>query len=699
MVALVTPFANGAVDLPRLRALIEFHIEAGTCAVVVAGTTGEAATLSFDEKSLVMKTAVAAANQRIPVIAGTAANATRDCITLTQLAMSCGVDAALIMTPAYIKPTQEGLYEHYSAIAHDVAIPIILYNVTQRTACDLLPETVLRLSHVPNIIGIKEANSDISRFHALKDACAERMDIYSGDDATVAARSVFAGSDMDMVSELFLNKLPELVKSGKVSESTVDLACRRILETKYRLGLFQDPYRSLNDKAPAQYHLSNEHRNVAYQAAVESFVLLQNGQRALTKPVERAAFETKTSANLLPLNVNTKVAWIGPFIKDKRNLIGNWSGAGDHQKAISLWEALHKGAKWDGQVLQGDVNVYDGLPKVNIDNRNLAGEGDNQYALGCNMLEDPALIARLNEHGGMIEKSEKSTDVLIQEAVELAMRSDVAVLYLGETFGMSGEAASRSNIQLPENQKKLLRAVAATGKPIVLLLMTGRPLDLSEEVGLATSIMVTWFPGTQAGMAVRDVLYGEKSPSGKLTMTFPRSVGQVPIYYNAKNTGRPFDEKQKYTSKYLDIQNSPLFAFGHGLSYGSTALGFGGNSLSSDTFVLDANATNAQVEFDVVVFHTGGQSHSETIQLYTHQRSATLTRPLKELKRFIKIALTTEDSVYATKIKAVTFTLSAKDFSYFDESGKPILEAGLYDVWIGTASDQLPLHKVVKVVK
>ena len=186
MVALVTPFANGAVDLPRLRALIEFHIEAGTCAVVVAGTTGEAATLSFDEKSLVMKTAVAAAKQRIPVIAGTAANATRDCITLTQFAMSCGVDAALIMTPAYIKPTQEGLYEHYSAIAHDVAIPIILYNVTQRTACDLLPETVLRLSHVPNIIGIKEANSDMSRLHALKDACAERMDIYSGDDATVA---------------------------------------------------------------------------------------------------------------------------------------------------------------------------------------------------------------------------------------------------------------------------------------------------------------------------------------------------------------------------------------------------------------------------------------------------------------------------------------------------------------------------------
>lgn len=364
-----------------------------------------------------------------------------------------------------------------------------------------------------------------------------------------------------------------------------------------------------------------------------------------------------------------------------------------------MWEALHKGVKWPGQLLQGDANVYDGLPKVNIDNRNLAGEGDNQYALGCNMLEDPALIARLNEHGGMIEKSEKSTDALIQEAVELAKRSDVAVLYLGETFGMSGEAASRSNIQLPENQKKLLRAVAATGKPIVLLVMTGRPLDLSEEAELATSILVTWFPGTQGGMAVRDVLFGEKSPSGKLSMTFPRSVGQVPIYYNAKNTGRPFDEKQKYTSKYLDIQNTPLFAFGHGLSYGSTALGFGGNSLSGDTFVLDATKAGAQVQFDVVVFHTGGMAHSETIQLYMHQRHATLTRPLKELKGFQKVNLTTEDNIRANEQKAVTFTLGAKDFSYFDETGKSVLEAGYFDVWIGTASDQLPLHKVVKVVK
>jgi beta-glucosidase len=272
-------------------------------------------------------------------------------------------------------------------------------------------------------------------------------------------------------------------------------------------------------------------------------------------------------------------------------------------------------------------------------------------------------------------------------------------VYLGETFGMSGEAASRSNIQLPENQKALLRALAATGKPIVLLLMNGRPLDLSEETNLAASMLVTWFPGTQAGLAVRDVLFGKESPSGKLTMTFPRSVGQVPIYYNAKNTGRPFDEKQKYTSKYLDIQNTPLFAFGHGLSYGTTALGFAGTSTNNDTLVLDTRTTNAQVQFDVVVLHAGGLSHSETIQLYTHQRSATFTRPLKELKRFQKMAVNVEDNIRATEHKAVTFTLGAKDFSYFDESGNPILEAGLYDVWIGTASDNLPLHKVVKVVK
>ena len=496
---------------------------------------------------------------------------------------------------------------------------------------------------------------------------AELINHGMGDESTVAKRSLNAGSDMDMVSELFLNKLPELVKQGIVPVSEVDLACRRILNTKYRLGLFSDPYRGLNDAAPARVHLSNEHRAIAYQAAVESFVLLQN-----TKSV-------------LPLSPSANIAWIGPYIKDKRNLIGNWSGAGDYKQAISLWEALHAGKKWEGQPLN--------------DWENRGWDNESNYALGCNALEDEALIARLNEHGGMIEKSAKSPQALIDEAVALAKTKDVVVVYLGETFGMSGEAASRSNIQLPENQKALLRALAATGKPIVLLLMNGRPLDLSEETNLAASILVTWFPGTQAGLAVRDVLFGKVSPSGKLTMTFPRSVGQVPIYYNAKNTGRPFDEKQKYTSKYLDIQNTPLFGFGHGLSYGTTALGFAGTSTNNDTLVLDTRTTNAQVQFDVVVLHAGGLSHNETIQLYTHQRSATFTRPLKELKRFQKMAVNVEDNIRATEHKAVTFTLGAKDLSYFDETGKPILEAGLYDVWIGTASDNLPLHKVVKVVK
>ena len=496
---------------------------------------------------------------------------------------------------------------------------------------------------------------------------AELINHGMGDESTVAKRSLNAGSDMDMVSELFLNKLPELVKQGIVPVSEVDLACRRILNTKYRLGLFSDPYRGLNDAAPARVHLSNEHRAIAYQAAVESFVLLQN-----TKSV-------------LPLSPSANIAWIGPYIKDKRNLIGNWSGAGDYKQAICLWEALHAGKKWEGQPLN--------------DWENRGWDNESNYALGCNALEDEALIARLNEHGGMIEKSAKSPQALIDEAVALAKTKDVVVVYLGETFGMSGEAASRSNIQLPENQKALLRALAATGKPIVLLLMNGRPLDLSEETNLAASMLVTWFPGTQAGLAVRDVLFGKESPSGKLTMTFPRSVGQVPIYYNAKNTGRPFDEKQKYTSKYLDIQNTPLFAFGHGLSYGTTALGFAGNSANSDTLVLDTRTANAEMQFDVVVLHAGGLSHNETIQLYTHQRSATFTRPLKELKRFQKMAINVEDNIRATEHKAVTFSLGAKDFSYFDESGKPILEAGLYDVWIGTASDNLPLHKVVKVVK
>ncbi len=510
---------------------------------------------------------------------------------------------------------------------------------------------------------------------------SELMNHGMGNESNVAKRSLWAGSDMDMVSELFLNKLPDLVKNGAVSESTVDLACRRILNTKYRLGLFTDPYRQLTDKAPALalVHLSNAHRAIAYQAAVESFVLLKN------ESPKNQSQENAATNGILPLSPSANIAYIGPFVKDKRNLIGNWSGAGDYKQAISLWEALYSSKKWEGQ------------PTTELEKPNLNDESN--YALGCNMLEDDALIARLNEHGGMIEKSAKSPQALIDEAVALAKTKDVVVVYLGETFGMSGEAASRSNIQLPENQKALLRALAATGKPIVLLLMNGRPLDLSEETNLAASMLVTWFPGTQAGLAVRDVLFGKASPSGKLTMTFPRSVGQVPIYYNAKNTGRPFDEKQKYTSKYLDIQNTPLFAFGHGLSYGTTALGFAGTSTNNDTLVLDTRTTNAQVQFDVVVLHAGGLSHNETIQLYTHQRSATFTRPLKELKRFQKMAVNVEDNIRATEHKAVTFSLGAKDFSYFDESGNPILEAGLYDVWIGTASDNLPLHKVVKVVK
>lgn len=515
---------------------------------------------------------------------------------------------------------------------------------------------------------------------------AELINHGMGDESTVAKRSLNAGSDMDMVSELFLNKLPELVKQGIVPVSEVDMACLRILNAKYRLGLFTDPYRGLSDAAPAKVHLSNQHRAIAYQAAVESFVLLQNDwvmdEAKADEYLQTAKGETKS---VLPLSSSANIAWIGPYIKDKRNLIGNWSGAGDYKQAISLWEALHAGKKWDGQPLN--------------DWEQRGWDNENNYALGCNALEDEALIARLNEHGGMIEKSTKSPQTLIDEAVALAKTKDVVVVYLGETFGMSGEAASRSNIQLPENQKALLRALAATGKPIVLLLMNGRPLDLSEETNLASSILVTWFPGTQAGLAVRDVLFGKVSPSGKLTMTFPRSVGQVPIYYNAKNTGRPFDDKQKYTSKYLDIQNTPLFAFGHGLSYGRTALGFAGISANSDTLVLDATTANAQVQFDVVVLHTEGLSHSETIQLYTHQRSATFTRPLKELKRFQKIALNAEDNIHASEHKAVTFTLGANDFSYFDATGKPMLEPGYYDVWIGTASDKLPLHKVVKVVK
>ncbi len=327
-----------------------------------------------------------------------------------------------------------------------------------------------------------------------------------GDTVTVTAAALNAGSDMDMVDECYLQNLPLLVKQGKVSVSKIDESCRLILEAKYKLGLFTNPYKYINEDRAAKEIMSAANIQLAADAARKSMVLLKN------------------SNDVLPLKKSGKVAFIGPFVKDQRDLIGNWSGAGDWNKANTVWQELEK--------------------KVGKDNL--------LYARGCNIINDRKLIEKLNVNDAQIfYDSVHNPDKLIEDAVNTANQSDVIVAILGESFAMGGEAASRSDIGLPGNQQQLLKALVKTGKPVVLVLMNSRPLTLTWEQDHVSAILETWFSGTMSGQAIADILYGDTNPSGKLTMTFPRNVGQIPIYYNHKNTGRPYDSADKYTAGIL----------------------------------------------------------------------------------------------------------------------------------------------------
>ncbi|MEO8149003.1 MAG: beta-glucosidase BglX, partial [Bacteroidia bacterium] len=407
-----------------------------------------------------------------------------------------------------------------------------------------------------------------------------------GDGAAVAQLAISAPVEMDMVGELFINELPKLVKEGRVTMKQIDDACRLILEAKYNLGLFKDPYKYVSNPDAAKELMSTDKMAFAKETAMRSMVLLRNNN------------------DLLPLNQNQKIAFIGPFVNDKRNVIGNWSGAGDYKQAISLWEGLVK----------------------------KFGEGKFLYAKGCNIMDDEPLRKRLNDHDGQIEMDSLTPKQLIDQAIGVAINADLLVVALGETFGMSGEAACRSDIGLLENQKALLHALKHTGKPIVLILMNGRPLTLQWENDNMDAILETWFAGTQTGNAITDVLFGDYNPSAKLTMTFPRNVGQIPIYYNAKNTGRPYDQNNKYTSKYLDVPNSPLYPFGYGLSYTKfeyTDLNISKTKINfSDSITVSVKLTNS-----------GKYDGEEVVQLYVRDMVGSITRPLKELKGFQKVFL------------------------------------------------------------
>lgn len=427
-----------------------------------------------------------------------------------------------------------------------------------------------------------------------------------------------AGVDMDMQGSVYATQLKKLVEDKKVPVKLIDDAVMRILEAKYKLGLFQDPYRYCDTQRAAKVIMNGEFLQTARETAQKSIVLLKN------------------EGQLLPLKSNQKIALIGPLGDAQRDMIGNWSAAGDFKKAVTLLQGLKAAG----------VNV--------------------SYAQGSDISADAQLMGKLGLQPG-------DADKLLQEALETARAADVVVLALGESQGMSGEAASRSDIGIPDAQKRLMEAVLQTGKPIVLALFNGRPMTLEWENAHIPAILETWFGGSQAGNAIADVLLGKFNPSGKLTMTFPRNTGQIPIYYNRKNTGRPMDANNKYTSKYLDVPNGPLFPFGFGLSY--TTFTYGPVSLSARSMAM-----NGTLRATVTVSNTGNFDGYETVQLYLRDVTASVNRPLQELRGFRKIFLRKGEQ------REVSFSISVNDLKFYDRDMQYVAEPGEFRVQIGPNS-------------
>jgi len=446
----------------------------------------------------------------------------------------------------------------------------------------------------------------------------------------VAKLALDAGIDMDMVSEAYLANLKQLVKDGKIQVAQIDVACRRILEAKYKLGLFTDPYRYCNDERARQTIMKPAFLDAAREAAKRSIVLLKNNN------------------HVLPLKAGGSIALVGPLADDRKDMIGPWSGAGDGDKAVS---------------------VMDGIKKLVGDNVQI------NYARGANILNDTGMIARLDQPKGTLTIDTRSEADMINEAVNAAKKSDIIVAVVGESAGMTGEAASRSNLNIPGNQEDLLKALKATGKPMVIVLMNGRPLTLNWENDNADAILETWFAGTEAGNAIADVLFGAYNPSAKITITFPQNVGQIPIYYSHKNTGRPYagDFLDRYKSRYLDVSNDPLYPFGYGLSY--TTFSYGDVKLSSSTI-----KPGELLHISTTVTNTGKYDGEEIVQLYTRQMVGTVTRPVEELKNFKKIFLKAGES------QAVDFTITSADLRFYDINMKYTYEPGDFKAFIGTNS-------------
>lgn len=486
-------------------------------------------------------------------------------------------------------------------------------NGTPATANSWLQDDILR----------KKWNFDgfiVTDYGAIREMMAHGL----GGPDVVTERAMQATVDMDMCSELYISQLETLLQQKRVSQKQIDDACYRVLQAKYRLGLFDDPYR-YNDKKRGETELFKaENREAARKITASSFVLLKNDNE------------------MLPLQKKGKIALIGPMANNQSQLRGCWSVPSDHTLYTTIYDAMKQ---------------------------RLAGAAEVRYAEGCHYSYDPVLEQRFLWND---KPSTRSHQELLNEALATARWADVVVAILGEAKEMTGEAASMCDIEMQASQRDLLEALVKTGKPVVLLLANGRPMVLKRESEIVPAILDIWFPGSEAGDAICDVLFGDVAPQGHLTTTFPQSVGQLPIYYNHKNTGRPIGENDygKFTSGYLDVTNAPLYPFGWGLTY--TTFEMSDIKLSSEQL-----ASNGNIKATVTLSNTGKREATTIVQLYTHDLAGSITRPVQELKGFQHVTLAPGAS------QEVTFTVTPEMLKFYNAKLEYVNEPGDFDLMIG----------------
>lgn len=460
---------------------------------------------------------------------------------------------------------------------------------------------------------------------------AECMAHGVGDFHEVGVKALKAGIDMDMVSEALLSQTKPALENGEVSMKELDRACRRVLEAKYKLGLFDDPYRFCREQEAAKLLRCEEFRAAARRISADSYVLLKND-------------------GVLPLKRKGTVAVVGPLARTAENMAGTWSVAARHSECTTLVDGIKA-------VAGKDVNVL--------------------YAKGSNLCSDYDLEMRSTMFGRELGRDSRTDKQLLDEALKVARRSDVIVAALGESSEMSGESSSRSDISIPDVQKTLLKELLKLGKPVVLVLFDGRPLTIEWESQNVPAILNVWFGGSEAAYSIADVLFGDVNPSGKLAMTFPKNVGQIPIYYAHKNTGRPLSGPDgndkwfiKFRSNYLDVDNDPVYPFGYGLSY--TTFEYGPVVLSSDSM-----GVNGALTASVTLKNTGSVSGKEVVQMYIQDVKASVSRPVRELKGFEKVSLAPGES------RTVKFEITPEALEFWNQQMEYGAEKGEFRVFIG----------------